>query len=151
MQIIAKFESREWDEFIKNIDDNVKEPTKLLRAVMSTVGFKDIMEHFSNEEGSDGTWKQRSEKTNLLYDRRGGMYNSSNKLLQLSGNLRKSILHAGAMSDKGKYAIAVTSNIEYASKHQEGENGMPKRDFLWLSDNALERMADTILNLVMKG
>lgn len=149
MSVTVRFESREWDNFIRHIDEKVKEPTKLLRSVMFTWGFKDLDEHFRNEQGPDGRWQPRKESTNRAYDQLGGKYRSSNKILQLSGDLRKSVLPGGAqVSDKGRYAIAVVSDPDYGGRHNEGSRGMPKREFMWLSDNAVDRMAETILTLV---
>jgi len=65
-----------------------------------------------------------------------------------SGNLRKSFLPGmGQTKQKGKYGILLFTNVPYAGKHNYGLGGMPKREFMWLSGPAQERM----LNLILSG
>ena len=153
-----------WREFISNIDSRLKNPNKLLRTIYFTYGFKDIVQHFRDEEGSEGKWPPRSDRTNEMYDRinkgkgkNAGSYRSSNKLLQLTGKLRSSLLYGeerannSSVTNHGQYAISIFSNVKYAGVHNYGYKNIPQREYLWLSENAQELMCRGILNFVIEG
>jgi len=56
-------------------------------------------------------------------------YSSNSKLLQSTGQLRKSFL-TRAVSDK---FIRFGSDLHYAQAHQEGKGRLPKRRMLWIN------------------
>ena len=99
-------------------------------SVASLVMYQDVMKHFREERGPDGKWQALSVIT--LQRRRG----AEAKILQDTGILRTSI-----MPSADKNTARVGTNIIYASKHQFGE-GVPKREFLWLSKEARERIIE---------
>lgn len=81
-------------------------------------------------------------------------FSSGNKTLQLTGMLRKSILPASLKNqtkvlDKDK--VLVFSSIEYSGQHDEGDatRNLPRRSFMWLSDQAVEDMGEIVLGLIM--
>ena len=79
------------------------------------------------------------------------MYNPSNKLLQLSGNLRDSILPANT-KDNGVNSIVVFANSPVGGYHNDPQSPrMPKREFMWLSDSAKHNMAKMIANLIVES
>ena len=103
-------------------------------AVASMVMYQDVMKHFQEERGPDGKWQALSIVT--LRRRRG----KQAKILQDTGTLRTSI---GPSSDRNMARVG--TNIIYASKHQFGEK-VPKREFLWLSKEARERIIKNYWN-----
>ena len=134
----VSFDDEEWKEMIRTINENVKDPRPMLRAAVSTRGFKDIIKHFNEERGPDSAWKpsQRALKEN-------------GKTLQDTGNLRDGFL-PGNIRDEGRDAVVFFNPVPYAAQHDEGTNGMPQREFMWLSDDAQDDMIKIILDLVVK-
>lgn len=78
--------------------------------------------NFQRESYKGVKWKPRSPKTNKSYDKRNGVkgsvYNSANKILQQSGNLRDSIRSRAV----GRTAFVGfdTNRIPYGQIHNEG-------------------------------
>ena len=48
-------------------------------------------------------------------------------------------------------AVEVFANAIYGGKHDRGEDGMPKREFMYFSDRGKERMAEIIADLAFGG
>ena len=155
------FDSKEWENLFKRIGAKLDKVYPILRTAFSVFGIKDIVQHFSDEQGDDGKWKPRSQYTNMIYDMissgkksappgiSSSAFRSSNKILQLTRALRQSFIPAN-IQQKGKSTLLFFSNIEYSGKHDRGEEGMPKRSFMWLSENAMEYMSKYILDTVVE-
>lgn len=144
----ATLNAGEWTSFLSSVQSKVKDPSALLKAAFMTAGFQDIIQHFRDEKGPDGKWRPRSPITQMQYAMRNktdSRYNPSNKLLQLTGNLRKSILPTNTKK-VSKNAIEIFANAEYGGRHDRGED-MPQREFMWFSDSAKDRMAQIISSL----
>lgn len=163
-EIIADIDLTEWRAFLRKISSSGKGVTKILRAVFGTFGFKDINDHFRNEEGPEGQWSKRKASTQQMYSdiasgRRKppkgmamGTFSPSNKLLQLTGNLRQSILPTNVKNVTSD-SIMVFSNSPYGASHQDGDRsrGLVARPFMWLADSTLNKMAQTSLDLWLQG
>ena len=127
--------AKEWQKFLKKVD-KIKKPFPLLRSAFFTFGFADIQRHFRAESGPSGAW--------------AGIKRAG-KILQDTGRLKNSILPGNAKQSgrNGILIIASTkaagANTEYAGIHNRGEGRVAKREFMWLSAIAQER----ILNQVM--
>lgn len=149
----VELDTKEWNDFLSKMKGKLGDISKYLIAGANTFGFSDVIDHFSKEEGPDGGWKDRKDLTNKRYDIMGGSHRSSNKLLQLTGRLRGSLLpNAGQVRRKDKLSVEMVTNVEYAHRHDAGTFGMPKREFLWLSDKAKGLMLDLIMDkLVDEG
>jgi phage gpG-like protein len=148
----ATIEAGQWTSFLNGVSKNIKDPIGLLKAAFMTAGFADIINHFKNESGPTGRWKPRSATTQAQYALRArtdSRYSPSNKLLQLTGNLRKSILPNNTKR-VGTAAIQIFANAEYSGKHDMGTDNMPQREFMWFSNEAKERMAQVIASLAFK-
>lgn len=81
-------------------------------------------------------------------------YRASNRLLQLTGNLRKSIMPASLarqtdVIDRDK--ILIFSPIDYSAQHDEGLLGLPQRKFMWLDEKEKETVASDCLQIVAQG
>lgn len=145
-------DDKEWKEFLKMVSDKMLDAGKYLLAAANIFGFKDIIEHFDKEEGPGGAWPKRKAETDRAYDIMGknnARYSSSNKLLQLTGNLRKSFLPGSQfIKREGKLAVKLFSDpsLIYARVHDEGSERMPQREFMWLSDKAQELMLTMIMD-----
>lgn len=148
----AILKDEELKQFLKDLSSKLKDVSPYLQLAYSTFGYRDIIEHFSKEEGQDGKWKPRSKVTQEAYARlnkTNAMYNPSNKLLQLSGKLRQSIMPSNA--DKiDNYSISIFSGSEYSKTHDEGYKNIPQRKFMWFSDGAMTNMVTLLLNKLME-
>lgn len=144
----AVLKDEQWREFLVKVKLSVKEPYPILKLGATTYGFKDIINHFRDERGETGGWKKRSKATQEQYASRGktnARYNPSNKLLQLTGNLRGTLLPTkGEIKREGKGALLFTT-VPYAGRHNYGKN-MPKREFMWLSGATMEDIAKLFLS-----
>ena len=157
--------TEEMRRFIDDIKTNMDNGQRFLSSVFSVFGFKDIVDHFKDESGSNGPWPKRSPTTNKMYDdissgRRSpprgsskASFNSSNKILQLTGALRQSLERKSgnnAIRTKGKNTIEIFSSVQYSGKHDVGDpkKNLPERNFMWLSRSAMDKMLDSFLALV---
>ena len=125
-----------------------------------TYGFADVDTHFREEIGPEGPWEPRSQRTQEAYAAisaglrktpRGAStadFNPTNKLLQMTGRLKTSINPKGIRNIPG--GIEIFSNVQYSRVHQKGsKRGIPKRDFLWLTERAKDKMLDLMWKIVM--
>jgi phage gpG-like protein len=161
-----KFENSEWKAFLNHIKKGL-DWEKILRAAFSIAGFADINSHFRSEQGEDGAWKAREYKTQISYanyfngrwklpagtSRKS--FDPLNKILQHTGKLRNSILGTNdfkksAVKRISRTSIMLFSNVDYSGIHDRGGNGMPKREFMWLSNSARNKMEDIIMNIAFK-
>ena len=161
MSFTATLDTSEWTKWINGTAGKLKDVGKLLASAASLFAFKDIVEHFSKEEGPNGSWQKRSPATQIAYGKiaaglwapprgmRAGSFSPSNKLLQLTGNLRQSI-GPGNMTVK-RDSVTIFANAPYSAVHDEGGKNMPARPFMWLNDDVQEKMLDVILTMATEG
>lgn len=156
------FDDLEVRRFIEALINSMRDVSAELKTAADQAGFPDIISHFRDERGPDGAWQPRSQMTNMIYDLisagkrkapkgiAAGAFSSSNKLLQLTGSLRQSVLPA---RKRDNLSVMLVANKEYARIHDKGGQtrfGMiPARPFMWLSDNAMEKMAQIFLGLML--
>jgi len=162
-EFVAQIDIRPWMSYLSGIQGRIKDKFKLLKVAFTTYGFADIIDHFEKERGQDGKWVQRAESTQHRYERIGSgdwkppvgiarsAFNPTNKLLSLTGNLRQSLLTSN-VRPRGD-GLEFFANAEYSGVHDEGspKKNIPQREFMWLSDNAMEKMALLIVNLAESG
>lgn len=149
---VAILQAGSWDRFFKKVDSTLKNPVQVLSAAYGTRGYRDIIDHFEKEEGPNGKWASRSDATQRSYasrQRSDAKYSPFNKILQLSGDTRKSITPT-SYKKEGRDAIKVFAGTNYSGQHDRGEGGLPQRSFMWLSKSALQDMAKIILGLLTK-
>lgn len=148
--------------------NKIKNQRRSLFARLSVLGFKDIQEHFKNEEGPSGggslagigmaaisgrstvRWRALSPVT-IARRRKGG---KGAKILQDTGNLRNSL-----MANVGKKVIRADSVIlsvggsnkssvdDYASKHNFGF-GVPKREFMYISKDGNAKIVKQVIKFI---
>jgi hypothetical protein len=164
----AFIDSRAWDTLFTSIVNATARPTKILRAAMATRGYRGIIGKFKEERGPDGPWEKRAPSTQKRYaDIQAGhlsppagfpraAFNPSNRLLQLTGALRKSLMPGSLKEQTEDYAhnaILVFSPLGYSGTHDEGDpsRGIPARPFMWLSPKELDETADIVLKLALGG
>lgn len=114
---------------------------------IATVAWKDVMEHFRNEEGPDSKWAPLKPAT--IAARRKGRGTASDKILQDTGRLRMSNRWRTLEDEAHIY-----TSIGYAGVHNNDERGtgkLPQRKFLWLSDKAKGLINRMILRWIREG
>lgn len=179
----ARFEDKQVQDFISNLKRNlkrVKDGEKQYAGLISSHVFKDVVEHFEKEEGSEGPWKKWSKayeaarmssfanKTARLMHRMiSGKTEKSRasaekslksmgppKILQMTGKLRQNFKPTKYRSDRdGLYWFndaKTKGGFPYAFAHNEGGGKLPRRDFMWLSDQAVEKIAKDTLNFMLE-
>ena len=159
-EVEITFDDKAWRDFLREIKQRSTRADDFLRAAFATHGFADIQDHFRNEEGPNGPWASWSDKYRAYRMRlasgaikrraRAGKPPVAEKILQLTGTLRQSLLPGdGKIKGLGRTAIKVFSNVRYSGKHDEGERGLPARPFMWLSDAAMDKIAVTVLDFYL--
>lgn len=151
-----------WDTFMAEMFGRIQRPLQLLKAAAEAFAFQDIIEHFRNEEGPSGHWPARAESTQRAYAMiqsgqwkppsgySAGSFSPSNKLLQLTGFLRQSIVPQNT-TPYGRDAIKIFSTDKKSGAHDAGTRNIPQRQFMWLSDNVQEKMASAIAQMIIEG
>jgi len=141
-------DDKQWRLFLRKASRRLNNAYKILKTGATIYGFKDIIDHFSNEESPKGKWAKRKASTQKYYAKKGW---AGNKLLQLTGNLRKSLLpSSGRVEKRGRTGVLLFTSVPYAAKHNYGLGKTPKREFMWLSNKAADKIADLVLKEVIK-
>lgn len=152
-------DDKEWRGFFSKLIFNLNNPLAKLKAGYAIFGYKDIIDHFEKEEGEGGKkWKKRKASTQHSYKLRNKSnkkYNPTNKLLQMTGTLRQSILTGKKTNVKnvGRSGILVFSRVKYGGVHNYGSNkkNIPKREFMWMSERTTQTFADYLANWLSKS
>ena len=156
MSMEATFESKEVMDFLKNIKKRLKgvqNGEKKFVGILSSIVYADIIRHFENEQGSKSSWAPWSKSYTEALKIKG---RSGNKKLQYSGKLRNNIspISKGGNFRKTSdgflwYNNAKTSTgFPYAAAHDVGGPKLPQRDFMWLSDKAMDNILQGTLKFM---
>ncbi len=119
-------------------------------AMLSAIVYRDIMDHFSKEQGEKEKWQHWSFWYALQMERLG---KSGNKILQWTGRLRNNFKPTKARVSDGNITwfndAKTKKGFPYAAAHNEGGPKLPKRDFMWASGKAVEELAQGTLNFLL--
>lgn len=126
--------------------------SRQLAGIISANVFRDIMAHFDQEEGPGGeSWAGWSE---IYSEHMAKTGRAGNKILQDRGRLRQSFTPTNYKTVTGGvvfYNAARTSEgFPYAAAHNEGGRKLPQREFMWLSEVAMEEIADAALTWLLE-
>jgi len=148
------FENKEVLDFLKNIDKklkNIEDGERKYTTLLSSIVYKDINEHFEKEEGSDGKWEQWSLYYAMKMQKLG---KSGNKILQDTGRLRNSFKPMNVKRTNEGFLwfnnAKTKSGFPYAFAHNEGGGNLPRRDFMWLSNEAQEMVSVETLQFMIE-
>lgn len=152
----VEFKNEEVSEFMAQLlkrTNDVKDGNKAYVGLLSAIVYRDVMTHFKEEKGSEGRWKTWSPSYQEHMKKIG---RAGNKILQFNGRLRQTFQPTdNKTSSRGItwFNNAKTkSGYPYAWGHQEGDGKLPKRDFMWLSNSALDEMArQTLAYMIQEG
>lgn len=149
-----EFDSEEVERFIEGFirkSGDIREKNKEVIGILSAVVHRDVMDHFDKSDGSKGKWKEWSTSYTKFMNRigRGG-----NRILINNGRLRNSFqpFNVRKTADGLMWFNNATTakGFPYAYAHDEGGPKLPKRDFMWLSEKAVESIEDQILRYLEK-
>jgi phage gpG-like protein len=120
--------------------------------LLSAVVYRDVLEHFEDEQGPKGSWDDWSD---VYADHLAAIGRGGNKMLQFTGRLRNSFKPGNVRADQTGFAwyndAATGDGFPYAFAHNEGGPKLPKREFMWLSGDATARLAQITLAYVTEG
>ncbi len=149
----VSFDDEKIQRFLAGINKNinsVKGNKRQYLGLLSAIVYKDVMEHFQNEEGPQGSWAPWSDAYKKRLEQIG---RSGNKILQFNGRLRQNFLPTNYKStEKGIswFNNAKTkSGFPYAAAHDEGEGNLKKREFMFLSDKAMDGIIEQTLGFIL--
>ena len=153
MPFEAQFTDETLGKMLKDMTNRVEDFKQKRRAalgLMSANVYRDITDHFQREEGSAGKWKKWSNAYARAMSARG---KGGNRLLQDSGRLRQTFKPTSyrVMSDGVLWFnnAKTRAGAPYAYYHDEGVGNNPKRDFMWLSNKAMSKLEEELLQFVM--
>lgn len=165
-ELELKFDMREVDAAIKRLEKTVGDSTVITQAIQAEMT-TDVQFHFEKEEGETGApWKK---------SRRA--IEQSGRSLQDTGALRNSIIArtANSIREVTKKSATIGTNLKYARIHNEGgvikpktkpwlkfqipgvgwrtvkQVTIPKREYMWLSDKAVDNMRKTTEDIMKKS
>jgi len=155
MSFEASFDDKEVKKFFKNLDkklSEVKDGKKKYVGLLSAIVYGDVMDHFEQEKGEKGAWPAWSSIYAEHMKRRG---DANGKILQRSPARLKQNFKPESYKIKSKgfnwFNDAKTkSNFPYAWGHNEGDGKLPQRDFMWLSDKAMEKASVQTLQFMLE-
>lgn len=139
---------RAWRSFFGGIKVAMKNPIPKLGALASTMGYRNILEHFKGESDPEGNPWTAWSKRYADWRGTGKGKGKKPKILQLSGDLRKTIQQGQRgkrYKPKGtKGVVLYTVGVPYAHRHDEGTKGMPDRKFMGLDSGTQQKMVDAL-------
>lgn len=144
----AIFESKQMEEYLSKLQKKIKETkggSSALQKRMSPIVFSDIIKHFENKEGPDGAWEPWGEARQKQYDREG-----KGELLRYNGTLMNSLQPGSGKTQANAEFMRWYTPVEYSNVHNEGTDKVPKREFMWISDDALELTAKATLDWILE-
>lgn len=153
VEITAVFDDKEVDEFLQGMSSrlkDVKDGEKKYIGLLSSIVFQDVMSHFKDELGSGGPWQKWSKSYTKHMEKIG---RASNQKLQFNGTLRNNFKPTNVKSSSAGPIwfndMKTKKGFPYAYAHNEGGPKLPKRDFMWLSDEATEKIGDQTLAFML--
>ena len=162
-------------QFFSEIEKNSKDiesKTKAYVVSINALVYRDIIDHFKQESGPDGSWKPwspsyKSYVSGALHFRKikgrivplkGKDPSRKGKMptlkLQDSGKLRQSFTPEKWRTSKDSivfYNNAKTKNAyPYAWAHDEGDGRLPARPFMWVSDKTMNKIFQITLGYLIR-
>ena len=149
------FDNKEALELLRGMSkriDQITEHDKKVVGLLSAIVYRDIIDHFSTETGPEGPWKPWSDSYQRFMASIG---KGGNKILQDTGRLRNSFKPANVRSTSEGLLwfndAKLSSGFPYALAHDEGFGRLRQRQFMWLSDKAMEEIETAIVRFLEEG
>ena len=144
-------DDKQWKKFFGRLRRDLKDPLPKLKTLAATQGFANIIAHFRDERGYEGKWQQRKWTTQAAYaklNKKNKRYNPNNKLLVLTGDLRKDFRIAKRQKRGhiiSNHGVELYTEIPYAGTHNYGHGDIPKREFMYLDGDTQQKLADSLI------
>lgn len=138
----------EAQKFIKNAIEKAKRifgHDRAYIAVLSSLVFQDVIDHFDKEEGPKGKWQKWS---TAYTEHMKAIGHEGNKILQDTGKLRNGFMPSRYRNVSE--GILWYNPVSYAQAHDEGTNKLPQREFMWMHDKTLEDISTVTLNYLFE-
>lgn len=149
MDVAIFADTEELTKLLKRLETKAKKLKNTHRDfghLLGSIVYADIIDHFSNEDGPNGKWAKWSKVYQAHMEKIG---KGGNQILQDTGKLRNAFTPFQFRQVSGGYLWY--NLMEYSGMHDRGEKGMPQRQFMWLSDEALQNIADQTLAFLVSG
>ncbi len=131
----------------------IKNGNETFLKLLSMIVVRDIDQHFKDESGPSGKWKDWSPsyRDQLLKSGRklSGKKNEIRKLLQASGNMRNALTPKNYRRTSS--GAEWFNTMKYSRTHDQGDDGrnIPQRQFMWLSEDAIEKLSQQMINFAL--
>lgn len=146
MSVEVVLDDKEVQKLLKGLTKNVNEISEKGRryvGLLSSIVYRDIIEHFEREEGPNGKWAPWSKQYSkyMMAIGKGG-----NLILSDTGRLRQGW-------QPSRYRIAADgvlwyNPVSYAAQHDEGLGRYPQRRFTWLSDACISNIESQTVKFI---
>ncbi len=142
-------EARTWIQIMISEARNVSQHAEIVGAI-SAIVYRDVIDHFKTQDGPNGAWPVWS---NIYAQHMYHIRRQNNKILQFNGKLRQNFApsdHRSTNEGLEWFNNAKTkSGYPYAWGHNYGDKKLPQRQFMWLSQEAMDTIADIVLNKIV--
>lgn len=178
MSAEIEFEDKELQEFFRMMNKNlksIKNGESKYAGILSSTIYRDVIDHFQKEEGSEGPWPEWSLSYAMAVAKQGAFRRINGRTVFFNAEqvaemgLKPPRKPGGILKDTGRlrqsfsptnwrsvaagilwYNNAQTkSGFPYAFAHNEGGDVLPKRDFMWASDQAMNQVAMKTLQFLI--
>lgn len=150
----VELQDEEVRKFIKNLQTRtkrVKGADAKYIGLLSAIVYADVIRHFEEQQGSAGPWEKWSDSYDEYMKSVG---KGGNKILQDTGKLRNNFKPQKVRSTNSGILwfndAKTKKGFPYAAAHQEGGSKLPKRDFMWLSNQAIDKIAVQTLQFILE-
>jgi len=147
--VAAEFEDKEVRAFLRNMDSRLKDikgGRRQYASLISVLVFRDVIDHFKNEEGPEGKWKAWSDKYKFHMQKIG---KSGNLILTDDRTLVNNNRFGNFRNQSN--GILFFNPTPYAEAHDEGspKKNLPARPFMWLSKHAMDEISQQTLAFML--
>lgn len=150
----VELQDEEVRQFIKNLQTRtkrVKGADAKYIGLLSAIVYADVIRHFEEQQGSQGPWEKWSDSYTEYMKEQG---KGGNKILQDTGKLRNNFKPQKVRSTNAGILwfndAKTKKGFPYAAAHQDGGSRLPKRDFMWLSNDAIDKIAVQTLQFILE-
>lgn len=127
-------------ERLQNMAERANNPAYAMKLIANAMR-RDVMDHFDQERGPRGQWKDLKTST-WKWKTEHGYRN----MLQNTGMLRRR-----CVPESGSDYAAVVNDLKYAGAQNYGDTNLPAREFLWISANALKGIMQLLQGYIVEG
>ncbi len=142
-------EARTWIQKMISEARNVNQVEEIVGAI-SAIVYRDVIDHFKTESEPNGPWQPWSDVYAKHMTR---IKRQNNKILQFSGKLRQNFSPGDRRTNEQGIEwfnnAKTKSGYPYAWGHNYGDKKLPQRQFMWLSQEAMDTIADIVLNKIV--